>query len=184
MAVPEVGPTDVLVEIGQCGICGTDVHLVLERIARPGTVLGHEWAGTIAAVGDDVEGWSIGDRVVCGPSPGCGECRACRAGRPSVCLDRPLADHLDFRVRTRATSSHRPRSSCAVPESLSIRDAALTEPTAVALHAVTLSGATPTTACWSPARVRWVCSSPRCCTRRGSSTSPCRSRRRCGVNTR
>ncbi len=58
VAVPELGPTDVLVEIGQCGICGTDVHLVLERIARPGTVLGHEWAGTIAAVGDDVEGWS------------------------------------------------------------------------------------------------------------------------------
>ncbi len=53
--VPELGPHDVLVEVGQCGICGTDVHLVLEKIARPGTVLGHEWAGTIAALGDEVE---------------------------------------------------------------------------------------------------------------------------------
>ena len=52
--VPEPGPNDVLVEVGQCGICGTDVHLVLEKIARPGTVLGHEWSGTIAALGDDV----------------------------------------------------------------------------------------------------------------------------------
>ena len=42
-------------------------------------------------------GLELGDRVVCGPSPGCGKCRACRAGRPSVCLDRPLTDHLDFR---------------------------------------------------------------------------------------
>ena len=133
----------MLVEIAHCGICGTDLHLVLEQIARPGTVLGHEWAGTIAAVGDDVEGWSIGDRVVCGPRPGCGECRACRAGRPSVCLDRPLTDHLDFRGAFARYVVAPAAQLLRVPESLSIRDAALTEPTAVALHAVTLSGATP-----------------------------------------
>jgi len=97
VARPEPGVGEVLIEVGQCGICGTDVHLVLERIARPGTVLGHEWAGTIVALGEGVAGWSAGDRVVCGPSPGCGTCRACRAGRPSVCLERPPTDHLDFR---------------------------------------------------------------------------------------
>src|SRR2546430_5539720 len=87
--VPALGPGDVLVEVAQCGICGTDLHLVLERIARPGTVLGHEWAGSVAAVGDAVEGWEVGARVVCGPEPGCGDCRACLRGRPSVCLRRP-----------------------------------------------------------------------------------------------
>ncbi len=143
VAVPEVGPADVLVEVGQCGICGTDVHLVLEKIARPGTVLGHEWAGTIAALGDDVEGWKIGDRVVCGPSPGCGRCRACRAGRPSVCLDRPLTDHLDFRGAYARYVVAPGAQLLAVPDDLSIREAALVEPTAVALHAVTLSGVTP-----------------------------------------
>ena len=143
VAVPEPGPRDVLVEIGQCGICGTDVHLVLEKIARPGTVLGHEWAGTIAVVGDDVEGWSVGDRVVCGPTPGCGECRACRAGRPSVCLQRPPADHLDFRGAYARYVVAQSDQLLAVPEALSIREAALVEPTAVALHAVTLSGARP-----------------------------------------
>jgi (R,R)-butanediol dehydrogenase/meso-butanediol dehydrogenase/diacetyl reductase len=142
VAVPEVGPRDVLVEVGQCGICGTDVHLVLERIARPGTVLGHEWAGTIAAVGDEVDSWSVGDRVVCGPTPGCGECRACRAGRPSVCLARPLTDHLDFRGAYAQYVVAPAGQLLAVPEALSIRQAALVEPTAVALHAVTLSGAT------------------------------------------
>jgi (R,R)-butanediol dehydrogenase/meso-butanediol dehydrogenase/diacetyl reductase len=143
VAVPDVGPGEVLIEVGQCGICGTDVHLVLERIARPGTVLGHEWAGTVAAVGDDVDGWAVGDRVVCGPSPGCGACRACRAGRPSVCLERPLTDHLDFRGAYAQYVVAPAERLLAVPESLSLRQAALVEPTAVAQHAVTLSGATP-----------------------------------------
>jgi (R,R)-butanediol dehydrogenase/meso-butanediol dehydrogenase/diacetyl reductase len=143
VGVPEPGPRDVLVEVGQCGICGTDVHLVLEQIARPGTVLGHEWAGTIAALGDDVTGWSVGDRVVCGPSPGCGQCRACRAGRPSVCLERPLTDHLDFRGAYARYVVAPAERLLAVPESLALREAALVEPTAIAQHAVTLSGATP-----------------------------------------
>ncbi len=95
--VPEPGPGEVLIEIAQCGICGTDLHFVLERIARPGSTLGHEWAGTIVALGDEVDDWEVGRRVVCGPEPGCGECRACRADRPSVCLRRPPTDHLSFR---------------------------------------------------------------------------------------
>jgi len=143
VAVPTLGAGDVLVEIAQCGICGTDVHLVLERIARPGSVLGHEWAGTIAAVGDGVEGWTIGDRVVCGPTPGCGECRACRMGRPSVCLRRPPTDFLAFRGAYARYVVASAAQLLSVPDGLSLREAALTEPTAVALHAVTLSGVTP-----------------------------------------
>jgi (R,R)-butanediol dehydrogenase/meso-butanediol dehydrogenase/diacetyl reductase len=143
VAMPEPGPRDVLVEVGQCGICGTDVHLVLGQIARPGTVLGHEWAGTIVALGDAVDGWAVGDRVVCGPSPGCGRCRACRAGRPSVCLERPLTDHLSFRGAYAQYVVAEGDRLLAVPDGLSLREAALTEPTAVAIHAVTLSGVTP-----------------------------------------
>jgi (R,R)-butanediol dehydrogenase/meso-butanediol dehydrogenase/diacetyl reductase len=143
VSVPEPGPRDVLIEVGQCGICGTDVHLVLEKIARVGTILGHEWAGTIAALGDEVDGWKVGDRVVCGPSPGCGRCRACRAGRPSVCLDRPLTDHLDFRGAYARYVVAPAAQLLAVPAGLSIRQAALVEPTAVAMHAVTLSRVKP-----------------------------------------
>src|SRR5262245_3923046 len=94
--VPVPGATDVLVEVSHCGICGTDLHLVLERYARPGSILGHEWAGTVAALGADVEGWQLGDRVVANPAGGCGVCRACRSGRPSVCLSREPPDLLDF----------------------------------------------------------------------------------------
>jgi threonine dehydrogenase-like Zn-dependent dehydrogenase len=141
--VPEPGPGEVLIEIAQCGICGTDLHFVLERIARPGSVLGHEWSGTIAAVGPDVEGWSVGARVVCGPEPGCGECRACVRGRPSVCLRRPPVDHLSFRGAFARYVVAPAEQLLAVPDDLPSRAAALTEPTAVAMHAVTLSGATP-----------------------------------------
>ncbi len=56
LPVPDPGPDEVLVEVAQCGICGSDMHLVLEGYARPGTVLGHEWAGTVVATGAAVRG--------------------------------------------------------------------------------------------------------------------------------
>lgn len=143
--VPGLGPDQVRIAVSHCGICGTDLHLVLENMGRPGSGLGHEWAGTIAAVGDNVTGWKPGDRVVAGPGPGCGECRACRRGRPSVCLNRPqMADpgggHRGAFAQYTTVSADR---LLRIPDSLSTRDAALTEPTAVAIHAVTLSGVTP-----------------------------------------
>ncbi len=141
LAVPQPGPGEVLVEVSHCGICGTDLHLVLEQYARPGSVLGHEWAGTVAACGPGVHGWNVGDRVVAGPTPGCGECRACRSGRPSVCLRRPPPDLLDFSrgafTRFKTVAAER---LLGVPPALSTRAAALTEPTAIALHTVNLAG--------------------------------------------
>jgi threonine dehydrogenase-like Zn-dependent dehydrogenase len=146
--VPELGPGEVRIAVSHCGICGTDLHLVLENLGRPGSGLGHEWAGTIAAVGENVTDWAPGDRVVAGPGPGCGECRACRKGRPSVCLNRPQSPEPSepsdrhrgaFAEYTTVSADRLLR----IPESLSTRAAALTEPTAVAIHAVTLSGVTP-----------------------------------------
>jgi (R,R)-butanediol dehydrogenase/meso-butanediol dehydrogenase/diacetyl reductase len=142
--VPTIGPTDVLVEVSHCGICGTDLHLVLERYARRGSVLGHEWAGTVAGVGDTVTGWEVGARVVSNPVAGCGACRACRHGRPAVCLRRARPDLLDFAhgafTRYQSTSASR---LIRLPETLSTRAAALTEPTAIAIHTVNLSGVMP-----------------------------------------
>jgi (R,R)-butanediol dehydrogenase/meso-butanediol dehydrogenase/diacetyl reductase len=116
---------------------------VLEQYARPGSVLGHEWAGTLAAVGSQVKGWEVGTRVVANPTPGCGECRACKRGRPSVCLRREPPDLLDFShgafTRYKLVDAGR---LLRIPDAVTTRAAALTEPTAIALHAVALSGAT------------------------------------------
>jgi len=144
LAVPALGPREALVEVSHCGICGTDLHLVLEKYARPDSVLGHEWAGTIAALGSDVVGWELGARVVQNPTPGCGECRACKRGRPSVCLRREPPDHLAFTSGAFCRYKVVPDSRLLrVPENLPLRAAALTEPTAIAIHTVNLSGATP-----------------------------------------
>jgi 2-desacetyl-2-hydroxyethyl bacteriochlorophyllide A dehydrogenase len=138
LPVPPIGPDEVLVEVSHCGICGTDLHLVLEDRARPGSVLGHEWAGTVADCGTRVSGWSAGDAVVAAPDPGCGECRACRRGRPSVCLRREPPDYLSFRGAFTRYVTVPARRLARLPDGLTTRVAALTEPTAIALHAVAL----------------------------------------------
>src|SRR6202451_3660824 len=68
---PEPGPDEVLVEIAECGICGSDLHSVLERYAKQGAILGHGWSGVVAAAPSRSD-WSAGDRVVGNPAPGCG----------------------------------------------------------------------------------------------------------------
>jgi 2-desacetyl-2-hydroxyethyl bacteriochlorophyllide A dehydrogenase len=144
LPVPEFGPDDALIEVSHCGICGTDLHLVLERYARPGSVLGHEWAGTIAARGVDAQGWEIGARVVLDPTPGCGRCRACTRGRSSVCLRRDPPDLLDFSRGAFCRYKVAPAARLLrVPDTLSTRAAALTEPTAIAMHTVNLAHASP-----------------------------------------
>ncbi len=143
LAVPRPGPGEALVEISHCGICGTDLHLVLEQYARPNSILGHEWAGTIAALGGGVDGWELGARVVADATPGCGTCRACRRGRPAVCLQREPPDYLSFRGAFSRYVVVTADRLLGVPGALSTRAAALTEPTAIAIHTVALSGAEP-----------------------------------------
>ena len=150
-------PGEALVEVSHCGICGTDLHLVLERYARPGSVLGHEWSGTVSATGSDADAALIGTRVVANPTPGCGECRACRRGRPSVCLRKPAPDHLDFRGAFTQYVIVDAARLVPIPAALELRTAALTEPTAIALHAVDVAASSRTTASSSPAPVRSAC---------------------------
>ena len=139
---PEPGPGEVLVEIAECGICGSDLHMVLERYAKPGAILGHEWSGVVASAPTG-SGWSAGDRVVGDAAPGCGECRPCRRGRPSVCLKRASADYLGYRGAFCKYKAVAADGLIRIPDSLSTRVAALTEPTAIALHAVQLAGLGP-----------------------------------------
>jgi 2-desacetyl-2-hydroxyethyl bacteriochlorophyllide A dehydrogenase len=143
LPVPEVGNDQVLVEVSQCGVCGTDLHLVLERFARPGTILGHEWSATVVEVGPGVDDWSPGDRVTWSPTPACGTCRACRRGRPSVCLRRQPIDLLHFNGAFCRYMAVPARNLLRVPDSLDLRHAALAEPTAITLHSVGLSQVVP-----------------------------------------
>jgi S-(hydroxymethyl)glutathione dehydrogenase/alcohol dehydrogenase len=85
--VAEPGPDDVVVGMAAVGICGTDLHSVKGEFRRPTPmVLGHEGAGVVEAVGDEVSGLAVGDEVVLSWAPACGECADCRRGRPAACL--------------------------------------------------------------------------------------------------
>ncbi|HUY21785.1 MAG TPA: alcohol dehydrogenase catalytic domain-containing protein [Acidimicrobiales bacterium] len=141
--VPRPGPGEVLVEVAYCGICGSDLHIMIEGWGKPGTVGGHEYTGVVAAVGDGVERWSPGDAVVCGPSPRCGECRRCREGKPSQCDRRPGPIDGDLGGAFAGYVLTDERSLLALPAGMSPRVAALAEPLAVALHGITRSGIAP-----------------------------------------
>ena len=142
LPVPVPGPDQVLVEVGWCGICGTDLHLALEGYGRPGTVLGHEWSGVVVACGRDVTGIELGTTIVADDARPCGTCRPCRRGRPAVCRLRPAPDHLSFRgALARYVLVERARV-LPIPAGLDPRAAALTEPVAIALHAMHVAEAT------------------------------------------
>ncbi len=135
---PEPGPGEVLVEIAECGICGSDLHMVLERYAQPGAILGHEWSGVVAMAPAD-SGWSSGDRVVGNQGPGCGTCRPCRRGRPSVCLNRASVDFAGYRGAFCQYKTVVANGLIRIPDSLPTRVAALAEPIAITQHALRLA---------------------------------------------
>ena len=83
--VPEIGAGEVLVRVGACGICGTDIKKIEHGFIAPPLILGHEVAGTVAAVGEGVERWRVGDRVVSFHHIPCGECFYCQRRLFSQC---------------------------------------------------------------------------------------------------
>ena len=116
--VPQPGPDQLVVRVHSCGICGSDIHQLRDGWGfTPGAVAGHEWSGTIAAIGDDVTDWSIGELVVGGPGLRCGTCRRCLEGKPSQCENRnsmtgeqsdgAFAEYILCRAARRAAPSRR-----------------------------------------------------------------------------
>src|SRR4051812_10462320 len=90
MAIPPLGPRDALVEVALCGVCGTDVHILDGEFPmyNPPRVLGHEFSGTVRAIGPDVTAVAVGDRVAVDPSVPCGGCFFCRENLPYMCGQR------------------------------------------------------------------------------------------------
>lgn len=145
----EPGPGQVLVRVGYGGICGSDLHYFHEggfgtvRIKEP-MVLGHEVAGTVAAVGEGVSAVKVGERVAINPSRPCGACKFCLEGLPNQCLEMRFfgsamrMPHVQGAFRDlllcEATQCHR------VAEGVPLIEAALAEPFSVGLHGVSRAG--------------------------------------------
>ncbi|MBB3696913.1 L-threonine 3-dehydrogenase [Flammeovirga yaeyamensis] len=90
VAIPEVGPNDVLIKVSKSSICGTDLHIYLwdewaSKTVRVGQTIGHEYVGHVAAYGSEVKSFKEGDRVTGEGHIACGRCRNCRRGRQHIC---------------------------------------------------------------------------------------------------
>ncbi len=154
VAEPDPKPGELLIEVSRNGICGSDLHTYLggERggatMHVPGVVLGHEFAGIVRAVGDSVGGGgddiAVGTAVAIAPIEYCGSCWSCAHSWPQMC--RKLGLYGGYRLPLHgglaplvAVSR---RSAFVVPDGLSVVEAALAEPMAVATHAVRRGPAT------------------------------------------
>lgn len=145
LELPPVAPDEVLVQVAACGICGSDVHGYDGASGRriPPIVMGHEAAGVVAAVGNQVRGFQPGDRVTFDSTVYCGVCEFCRRGEVNLCDDRQVVGVScgDYR-RSGAFAEYvavPERILYRLPEGLSFVQAAMLEAVAVALHAVRIS---------------------------------------------
>ena len=135
---PSLDPDEVVLKIESVGICGSDMHAFHGHDPRrkPGLVLGHEFAGTIAESRSPL--FTQGQRVTGNPLITCGHCEYCLQGRNNLCANRTMVGMT--RPGAFAEFMSIPASSLiAIPEGLSLDAAALTEPAATAVHAINLS---------------------------------------------
>lgn len=140
--VPTPGPGEVLIRVAVCGVCGSDATefgrgLVL---AQPPVTLGHEFAGTVEALGDGVDGLQVGSTVICGAGVSCGECKPCRQGRTNLCRSyTTLGFHHDGGLAGYVVA---PAAIVldASDSGLAMDTLGLAQPMAIAVHAVRRSG--------------------------------------------
>jgi (R,R)-butanediol dehydrogenase/meso-butanediol dehydrogenase/diacetyl reductase len=129
---PEPAEGEVVLKVGRCGICGSDLHMTEPGGMAPpvGSIVGHEISGEVVALGKNVTRLRIGDRVAAMPIAGCGSCPACLAGEPSWCVK-----GVNFLAGGFAEYARAGENECLrLPSRLSATDGALVEPLAVALH--------------------------------------------------
>lgn len=135
---PVARPGEAIIKIARCGICGSDLHFFQGGFPPPRVCPGHEISGEVVEVAGPAGRIKVGDRVAVEPLVVCRECWACRTGDYQLCSQmRLLGTHRDggfteyLRMPTYALYP--------LPEELDLEIAALTEPLAVAVHAVRLA---------------------------------------------
>ncbi len=134
---PEPGPNEIVVSVGACGMCGTDLHIAAgEFPPTPYPIVpGHEFSGEVISVGSEVESPQVGAHVAVDPSLFCGHCEFCRVQRGNLCKNwNAIGDTVDgaFAELVKAPA----RNAYELPEGTSAQAGALVEPLACAVHGV------------------------------------------------
>ena len=143
--VPELAPSDVLIQVKACGICGSDVHGYDGSTGRriPPIIMGHEAAGVVIKVGSEVSTVGVGDRVTFDSTVSCGTCSFCRTGDVNLCDNRQVLGVScgDYR-RNGAFAEYVAVPAHIVyklPESFPFEKAALIEAVSIAVHAAKIT---------------------------------------------
>lgn len=142
---PTPQPQDLVIRVTACGICGSDLHsYTTGAFIQPGQVMGHEFCGEVVAIGADVQGFALGERVTAMPFDACYTCGACLQGQTHLCYHtagKAIAYGLPgaFAEYLRIPRAVLGRNVFPLPEPLGAMDGALVEPLAVAVHAVRLA---------------------------------------------
>ena len=136
-AIPTPGPYELLIKVKACGICGSDIHAAQADWTPENVVMGHEFAGEVAAIGEKVSRWKVGDKVVPLSQISCGECATCLAGDNDHCevIRYTLADpeyNGGYAEYCRVGEA----DTLALPAGMSFEEAAVVEPLAVGLDAI------------------------------------------------
>ena len=140
---PQPGPEEVLIRVKSCGICGSDIHIVYEGVtptAFQPIILGHEFSGENAGVGEWCEGWKIGDRAAVNCIVSCGTCPNCLSGNDQICFQRQLLGiHLNGGLAEYVAVPT--RNLARLPKQVSFdQGAVLTDAVATPYHALTRRG--------------------------------------------
>ena len=134
---PEIRADELLVRVKAAGVCGSDLHASEASWTPTDIVMGHEFAGEVTAVGDQVTGWSVGDRAVPLAKLVCGECLSCRRENYSDCEN---SDLIGFSCNVDGAYAEYARVSAAttlrLPDGVGYMDAAVVEPLAVGYSTV------------------------------------------------
>ena len=136
VAIPEPGPGEVLARVNTALTCGTDLKMMKRGHARlPMGPFGHEWAGTVAAVGEGVTEFKPGDRIVATPTAPCGDCTYCLRERENLCLhlfeDMALGAYGEYMLVPRHIVN---RNAYRIPDGVDFEAAAMLEPLACVVH--------------------------------------------------
>ena len=136
---PTPGDDEVLLEVHTAGLCGSDAHAYLleegyEWIPIP-RIMGHEYSAEVVEVGNEVDAFEGGEKVVEEPVRNCGQCFQCHNGQPNVCQDFSIRGmHRDGAYTKYVVAE--PRQLHTIPGLVSLEEAAITEPTSIATRAV------------------------------------------------
>lgn len=140
LPVPEPLSDEVLIRVERAGICGSELsgYLGQNSLRKPPLVMGHEFSGTVTAVGAGVDKIRNGERVTVNPLISCDNCRNCKLGKPQLCVERQVigaARPGAFAEYVKVPA----KSVVKLPDSVSMDRGALVEPLACAIHAARLA---------------------------------------------